>query len=114
MAVARKERTMELCGERDSSGDLLCILQKGHKGDCNPYYNTFVPKLGLKLPEGTERVLPPDPGSSEQKPTRKVVHITTMGVGSIFALCDDGTIWQMCVGKEWILIKNVPQMEVVR
>lgn len=47
--------------------------------------------------------------------TRKVVQIAPMGVNCLFALCDDGTVWQMMYGGRdgWTLIKNVPQMEVV-
>lgn len=44
---------------------------------------------------------------------RKVIHITSMGINILFALCDDGTIWQQIAGVEgWKLIAGVPQEEV--
>jgi hypothetical protein len=106
---------MKLCGEmvsmheRDSSNDKPCILQEGHKGPCAPTGEDAIPKLGLNLPPvfANGRALPPVFAGR-----RKVVQIATMGVDCLFALCDDGTVWQMLVEVEgWTLITGVPQPE---
>lgn len=46
--------------------------------------------------------------------TRKVVQIATypmVGSTSVYALCDDGTLWALHGRKEWTRLKDIPQPE---
>jgi hypothetical protein len=114
---------MKLCGEvvsmheRDSTNDLVCLLQEGHKGPCSPWLATAglpkgedaLPKLGLKLPPAFADGREAAPAFAGR---RKVVQIATMGVDCLFVLCDDATVWQMLSrGEGWMRVKDVPQPE---
>lgn len=50
--------------------------------------------------------------STIMQKTRKIIQIessNTPGTGSLYSLCDDGTIWEFYYGGEWRRVKDVPQ-----
>jgi hypothetical protein len=69
----------------------------------------------MQVQKLTRPVCSPDDTAHVAPTRRKVVQLMSMGESYMFALCDDGTIWQQSTrtkGEGWQAVIDVPQGEM--